>query len=84
MSVLAECKTLIESLSIPVETGVFEGTAPETYAADNCGADWNEQAARMAQQYRDYSTFSHAGLVDQLEYEGFSAEQAEYGASATE
>ena len=31
MSVLAECKTLIEHLSIPVETGVFEGTAPETY-----------------------------------------------------
>ena len=31
MSVLSECKTLIEGLSIPVETGVFEGTAPETY-----------------------------------------------------
>ena len=64
----------------------YEGFSTEdaTYAADNCGADWNEQAARMAQQYRDYSTFSHAGLVDQLEYEGFSAEQAEYGASATE
>ena len=31
MSVLADCKALIEGLSIPVETGVFEGTAPETY-----------------------------------------------------
>ena len=32
MSVLSECKTLIEGLSIPVETGAFEDTAPETYA----------------------------------------------------
>ena len=31
MSVLADCKTLIEGLSIPMETGVFEGTVPETY-----------------------------------------------------
>ena len=31
MTVLSECKALIEGLSIPVETGVFEGTAPETY-----------------------------------------------------
>ncbi len=31
MNVLAEIKTLLESLLIPVETGVFEGTAPETY-----------------------------------------------------
>ena len=31
MSVLADCKTLLEGLSLPVETGVFEGTAPETY-----------------------------------------------------
>ena len=64
----------------------YEGFSTEdaTYAADNCGADWNEQAARMAQEYRDYSTFSHKGLVEQLEYEGFTAEQAEYGASATE
>lgn len=31
MSVLSECKTLIESHSIPVETGAFEDTAPETY-----------------------------------------------------
>ena len=64
----------------------YEGFSTEdaTYAADNCGADWNEQAAKKAQDYRDMQAFSHKGLVDQLEYEGFTAEQAEYGASATE
>ena len=31
MNVLSETKTLLEGLSIPVETGVFEGTAPEMY-----------------------------------------------------
>lgn len=49
------------------------------YAADNCGADWKEQAAKMAKQYLDYSPFSRGGLIDQLVYEGFTREQAEYG-----
>lgn len=31
MNVLSETKALLEGLSIPVETGVFEGTAPEMY-----------------------------------------------------
>ncbi len=31
MNVLLETKALLEGLSIPVETGVFEGTAPEMY-----------------------------------------------------
>lgn len=53
-----------------------------TYAADNCGADWNEQAAKKAQNYLDFSSFSRQGLIDQLVYEGFTNEQAEYGVSA--
>ncbi len=57
-------------------------TEDATYAADNCGADWNEQAAIMAQQYLDYSSFSRGSLIDQLKYEGFTQAQAEYGASA--
>lgn len=32
MSLLADLTTIITNLSIPVETGVFSGTAPETYA----------------------------------------------------
>lgn len=47
-----------------------------TYAANNCGADWNEQAAKSALSYLNSSAFSYSGLVDQLKYEGFTDEQA--------
>lgn len=62
----------------------YEGFSTEaaTYAANNCGADWNEQAAKKAQNYLDFSSFSRQGLIDQLVYEGFTQEQAEYGASS--
>lgn len=62
----------------------FEGYTTEeaTYAADNCGADWNEQAAEKAQDYIDMMSFSKSGLIDQLKFEGFTQEQAEYGAKA--
>lgn len=68
---------LIEQLS-------FEGFSTEeaTYAADNCGADWNEQAALKAQEYLDYSSFSRDGLIEQLEFEGFTSSQASYGVDA--
>ena len=33
----------------------------------------------MARQYLDYTAFSRQGLIDQLLYEGFTPEQAEYG-----
>ena len=62
----------------------FEGFSNEsaTYAADNCGADWNEQAAAKAKSYLDLTSFSRSGLIEQLQFEGFTAEQAEYGATA--
>lgn len=62
----------------------YEGYSSEacTYAVDNCGADWNEQAAKKAQSYLDYSSFSRQGLIDQLLYEGFTQEQAEYGVTS--
>lgn len=53
-----------------------------TFAADNCGADWNEQAERKAQEYLDYSSFSKGDLISQLEYDGFTKEQAEHGVKA--
>lgn len=52
------------------------------YAADNCGADWNEQAAKSAKKYLELMAFSRDGLIKQLEYEGFTHEQAVYGAEA--
>ena len=39
----------------------------------------NEQAAKSAEQYLSFSSFSRQGLIDQLMYEGFTQEQAEYG-----
>lgn len=49
------------------------------YAADNCGADWNEQAVKTAKSYLDTSSFSESGLIEQLEYEKFTHDQAVYG-----
>lgn len=50
------------------------------YAADNCGADWNEQAVKCAKRYLDLMAMSKEGLIQQLEYEKFTHEQAVYGA----
>lgn len=67
-----------------IEQLEFEGysTSEATYAADNCGADWNEQAAKSAKEYLSIMSFSRSGLIEQLEYEGFTHEQAVYGAEA--
>lgn len=67
-----------------IEQLEFEGFSKDeaTYGADNCDADWNEQAAKKAQDYLDYTSFSRSGLIEQLEYEGFTKEQAAYGATA--
>ena len=54
-------------------------TSDATYAADNCGADWFEQAAKKAKSYLSFTSFSRDGLIEQLEYEGFTHEQAVYG-----
>lgn len=60
----------------------FEGYTKEeaTYGADNCGADWKEQALNSALNYLDFSAFSYSGLIDQLEFEGFTMEEATYAA----
>ena len=55
-------------------------TEDATFAADNCCADWYEQAAKSAKRYLDIMSFSKASLISQLEYEGFTHDQAVYGA----
>ena len=64
-----------------IEQLEYEGyTASEArYGADNCGADWYEQADRKAKSYLEHSAFSYSGLVEQLKYEGFTDAQAKYG-----
>lgn len=56
-------------------------TEDATYAADNCGADWFEQASKSAASYLKFTSFSRQRLIEQLEYEGFTHEQAVYGAT---
>lgn len=58
-------------------------TEDATYAADNCGADWNIQAEKKAASYLSHAAFSYDGLVEQLEYSGFTHEQAIHGADST-
>lgn len=49
------------------------------YGADQCGADWYDQAARAARNYLEIMPFSRSGLIDQLEYDGYTYDQAVYG-----
>ena len=50
-------------------------------SSTNYGAG-NQNAVERAKQYLRTTSFSHDGLVKQLEYEGFSHEDATYGADA--
>jgi uncharacterized lipoprotein YehR (DUF1307 family) len=61
----------------------YEGykAADARYAANNVGADWNEQAVGSAESYLESESFSETGLVEQLEYEGYTPSQAQYGVS---
>ena len=56
----------------------YEGFSHDdaVFAAENCGANWSEQAAKMAKNYLSFTAFSFDGLVNQLEYEGFSHDDA--------
>lgn len=49
------------------------------YGADNCDADWKNQALKKAKSYLNSSAFSYSGLQKQLEYEGFTQDEAKYG-----
>lgn len=40
-----------------------------------------EQALASAEDYLDYSAFSHSGLAEQLTFEGFSKKDAEFAAN---
>lgn len=61
----------------------FEGYTHDeaVYGAENCGADWNDQALKSALEYLNSSPFSYNGLIKQLEYSKFTHDQAVYGAN---
>ena len=61
----------------------YEGftTKEAKYAANNCNANWKDQAYKKATSYLESQSFSKSGLIKQLEYEGFTNSQAKYGAN---
>jgi SOS response regulatory protein OraA/RecX len=64
-----------DSEATPVETQEAEEFPDESVSQAN--------AREMANSYLQSSAFSLKGLIEQLEYEGFSNEDATYGAEAT-
>lgn len=66
-----------------IEQLEYEGftTSEATYAADNCGENWNRQALKCAERYFNTSAFSYKGIIEQLEYEGFTTSEATYAAN---
>lgn len=66
-----------------IEVLEFVGYSHEeaVYAADNCNADWNHEAAECAEGFTKVENFSKERLIELLMSDGYTGEQAEYGAS---
>jgi hypothetical protein len=89
LNVLSETKTLLDGLSIPVETGVFEGTAPETYVvivpltdtfelhADNAPG-FDVQEARLSLFCKGNYTKTKNGIVRRLLASDFTITDRRY------
>ena len=62
-------------------TGCFDTTMPGTsQSANNDNATMGERMAlASAKNYLRVSAFSKKGLIDQLEFEGYTTEEATYG-----
>jgi len=75
-----------ESSSTEVEVPEFVPTVDltEEVVEDDSSSETNSQyqARSMASDYLDTMAFSLTGLIEQLEYEGFSKADATYGAKA--
>lgn len=57
-----------------------KSTAPKTETETTTATKSQQNALKMAKTYLSSMPFSYSGLIDQLEYEGFSLEDATYGA----
>jgi hypothetical protein len=72
----------MEVTPVPEEdTSVELKTEPEedTSVKETVG---QENARKSAKSYLDYQAFSRSGLIKQLEYEGYTTEEATYGVDA--
>jgi len=43
---------------------------------------WSEQAVKAAENYLDFTAFSRSGLIEQLEFEGYSTEDSTFAVDA--
>ena len=69
-------KGLIQSLTVD---GYSRTLA--TFAANNVGADWKQEAVEQARDRLDDLRYSKRSLIGHLESDGFTREQAEYAVS---
>lgn len=81
MQYVNTCRLVALFLHTPMEPYDGFTSSQAAYGADNCGANWNNQAAKKAKSYLELMSFSRDELINQLEYEGFTRAQAEYGAA---
>lgn len=81
---LVSAKRYIDSLDFSysrlIEQLEYEKFSHEeaVYGADNCGANWNDEALGCALSYIKTNDFSYISLKKQLEYEDFTPEQVQY------
>ena len=76
--------TETDSAVTSFDVGSTESTQSSTAAADasvgSSATMGQRNAAEKAKQYLEYTAFSYTGLIQQLQYEGYSVDEATYGA----
>ena len=76
-------KGLIEQLSSDAGDGYPQDVAEKAVEHIEPDVDWNEQAAKAAENYQDLMPMSRSEMINQLSSDagdGFTKEQAEHGA----
>lgn len=69
---------LLPSPSIEPEAAETEAPSPSPTKAEPEITVAQENAIESAQDYLDYTAFSRSGLIDQLEYEGYTTKDATF------
>lgn len=60
--------------------GAAGSPSNSTSITDHVATSGEKNALSKAKSYLEYSAFSYSGLIEQLEYEGYTASEAKYGA----
>ena len=75
---IANNKISIDNFRI-YNSSADEKTSQRNNANNTNATSGEKNALAKALQYLDYSAFSYNGLIEQLEYEGFTSSEAQYG-----